>query len=100
MCMCVLVDLDVPKDFVVLRLSRRLALDARAAILVVKVLRKIADTGRTVIATIHQPSSPVFDLFVSRNHFSSPLMIMRSLCLGLTYYCDVQCCFSRMICAC
>ena len=38
-------------------------LDARAALLVTKTLRRIADTGRTVIATIHQPSSSVFELF-------------------------------------
>jgi hypothetical protein len=40
-------------------------LDARSALLVVKLLRKIADTGRTVCCTIHQPSSSVFSLFVS-----------------------------------
>jgi ABC-type multidrug transport system ATPase subunit len=40
-------------------------LDARSALLVVKLLRKVADQGRTVCATIHQPSSAVFELFVS-----------------------------------
>ncbi len=30
-----------------------------------KLLRKIADQGRTICATIHQPSSAVFDMFVS-----------------------------------
>jgi hypothetical protein len=40
-------------------------LDARSALLVVKLLRKVADQGRTICATIHQPSSAVFDLFVS-----------------------------------
>ena len=40
-------------------------LDARAALLVVKTLRKITDQGRTVVATIHQPSSAVFEMFVS-----------------------------------
>ena len=30
-----------------------------------KTLRKIADGGRTICATIHQPSSAVFDMFVS-----------------------------------
>jgi ABC-type multidrug transport system ATPase subunit len=38
-------------------------LDARAAAIVVKALRRIADTGRTVIATIHQPSLTVFEMF-------------------------------------
>lgn len=38
-------------------------LDARAAAIVVRALRNIADTGRTVIATIHQPSLAVFEMF-------------------------------------
>uniref|UniRef100_A0A7S4JUM9 ABC transporter domain-containing protein n=1 Tax=Odontella aurita TaxID=265563 RepID=A0A7S4JUM9_9STRA len=38
-------------------------LDSRAALIVVKSLRKIASTGRTVCATIHQPSSAVFEMF-------------------------------------
>ena len=38
-------------------------LDARAALLVVNALRKMADQGRTIVATIHQPSSTVFDTF-------------------------------------
>ena len=38
-------------------------LDARAALIVCRALRAIADTGRTVIATIHQPSLAVFELF-------------------------------------
>ena len=38
-------------------------LDARAALLVVNALREIADQGRTIVATIHQPSSTVFDMF-------------------------------------
>jgi len=38
-------------------------LDSRAALIVCRALRTIASTGRTVIATIHQPSSAVFELF-------------------------------------
>lgn len=38
-------------------------LDARSALLVVRTLRTIADAGRTICATIHQPSSTVFDMF-------------------------------------
>jgi len=38
-------------------------LDSRAALLVMNCLRKITDTGRTIVATIHQPSSQVFDMF-------------------------------------
>lgn len=43
--------------------SKTKGLDARAALLVMNALRKIASTGRTVVATIHQPSSTVFDMF-------------------------------------
>jgi ABC-type multidrug transport system ATPase subunit len=38
-------------------------LDARAALLVMTAMKKMAETGRTVVATIHQPSSAVFDMF-------------------------------------
>lgn len=38
-------------------------LDARAALLVMTALKKMCDTGRTIVATIHQPSSAVFDMF-------------------------------------
>ena len=38
-------------------------LDARAALLVMTALKKMCDTGRTVVATIHHPSSAVFDMF-------------------------------------
>jgi ABC-type multidrug transport system ATPase subunit len=35
-------------------------LDARAAAVVMRVIRNVANTGRTVVATIHQPSAEVF----------------------------------------
>jgi ABC-type multidrug transport system ATPase subunit len=38
-------------------------LDARSAQIVVRVLKKIALAGRTICATIHQPSSSVFGMF-------------------------------------
>ena len=38
-------------------------LDARAAALVIREVRKIADTGRSVITTIHQPNSDIFFTF-------------------------------------
>jgi ABC-type multidrug transport system ATPase subunit/ABC-type multidrug transport system permease subunit len=38
-------------------------LDARSAKLIMDGVRKVADTGRTVVCTIHQPSSDVFYLF-------------------------------------
>ena len=40
-------------------------LDARNALMIVRTLRKIASGGRTVVTTIHQPSSAVFGMFVS-----------------------------------
>eukprot|EP00871_Galdieria_phlegrea_P002260 jgi/Galph1/3034/GphlegSOOS_G1687.1 len=38
-------------------------LDCRAAWLVMRTVRKVADTGRTVICTIHQPSTELFEMF-------------------------------------
>jgi energy-coupling factor transporter ATP-binding protein EcfA2 len=38
-------------------------LDSRAALIVMRVVKKIVRTGRTVLCTIHQPSSEVFFLF-------------------------------------
>ena len=38
-------------------------LDSRGALVVIRALRRIADSGRTVVATIHQPSAAVFDMF-------------------------------------
>ncbi|RLN43954.1 hypothetical protein BBJ28_00017245, partial [Nothophytophthora sp. Chile5] len=40
-------------------------LDARSAKLIMDGVRKVADTGRTIICTIHQPSAEVFYLFDS-----------------------------------
>jgi ABC-type multidrug transport system ATPase subunit/ABC-type multidrug transport system permease subunit len=40
-------------------------LDARSAKLIMNGVRKIADSGRTIVCTIHQPSSEVFSLFDS-----------------------------------
>ena len=37
-------------------------LDARAAGTVMHVVRNIADTGRTVVCTIHQPSTNIFEV--------------------------------------
>jgi ABC-type multidrug transport system ATPase subunit/ABC-type multidrug transport system permease subunit len=38
-------------------------LDARAAIIVMQSIRKISSTGRSVMCTIHQPSSFLFEMF-------------------------------------
>lgn len=38
-------------------------LDSRGAMVVMRAMKRIADTGRTVCATIHQPSAAVFELF-------------------------------------
>ncbi|GAB9464973.1 Atp-binding protein [Globisporangium polare] len=40
-------------------------LDARSAKMIMDGVRKVADSGRTVVCTIHQPSSEVFFLFDS-----------------------------------
>ncbi|KAF5739958.1 Pleiotropic drug resistance 9 [Tripterygium wilfordii] len=38
-------------------------LDARAAATVMRVVKNVADTGRTVVCTIHQPSIDIFEVF-------------------------------------
>jgi len=38
-------------------------LDARAAAIVMRSMRNIVDTGRTVVCTIHQPRIDIFDAF-------------------------------------
>ncbi|XP_074347455.1 pleiotropic drug resistance protein 3-like [Apium graveolens] len=38
-------------------------LDARAAAIVMRVVKNIADTGRTIVCTIHQPSINIFEAF-------------------------------------
>lgn len=38
-------------------------LDSRSALAVVRVIRQVARTGRSVVCTIHQPSTEVFQLF-------------------------------------
>ncbi|KAK9797350.1 hypothetical protein WJX73_000657 [Symbiochloris irregularis] len=38
-------------------------LDARAAAVVIRVVRNIVNTGRTIVCTIHQPSTAVFEQF-------------------------------------
>jgi len=38
-------------------------LDSRGALVVMRAMKRIADTGRTVCATIHQPSATVFEMF-------------------------------------
>jgi ABC-type multidrug transport system ATPase subunit/ABC-type multidrug transport system permease subunit len=40
-------------------------LDARSAKLIMDGVRKVADTGRTIVCTIHQPSAMVFTVFDS-----------------------------------
>ncbi|WOH13107.1 hypothetical protein DCAR_0832616 [Daucus carota subsp. sativus] len=38
-------------------------LDARAAAIVMRTVKNVADTGRTVVCTIHQPSIDIFEAF-------------------------------------
>ena len=38
-------------------------LDARAAAIVMRIVRNTVDTGRTVVCTIHQPSMDIFESF-------------------------------------
>jgi ABC-type multidrug transport system ATPase subunit len=38
-------------------------LDARAAAVIMRVVKNIVSTGRTVVCTIHQPSTDIFEAF-------------------------------------
>jgi ABC-type multidrug transport system ATPase subunit len=38
-------------------------LDARAAAIVMRAVRNVSNTGRTVVVTIHQPSIDIFEAF-------------------------------------
>lgn len=38
-------------------------LDARAAAIVMRVVKNIVETGRTIVCTIHQPSIDIFEAF-------------------------------------
>ncbi|KAL8114978.1 hypothetical protein AgCh_021704 [Apium graveolens] len=41
-------------------------LDARAAAIVMRAVKNVADTGRTIVCTIHQPSTDIFEAFDER----------------------------------
>ena len=69
-----LVDTWVPNPGLPIRLfcnsaapvSARAGLDARAANIVMRVVRAIADTGRTIVCTIHQPAIDIFEVRAPR----------------------------------
>ena len=42
--------------------ASRAGLDARAANIVMRVVRNVADTGRTIVCTIHQPAIDIFEV--------------------------------------
>lgn len=44
-------------------------LDARAAAIVMRAVKNVADTGRTIVCTIHQPSIAIFEAFDEVNLF-------------------------------
>ena len=41
-------------------------LDARAAAVVMRVVRNIVDAGRTITCTVHQPSIDIFEVAAAR----------------------------------
>ena len=46
-----------------LRVCAVTGLDARAAAIVMRTVRNIVNTGRTIVCTIHQPSIDIFESF-------------------------------------
>lgn len=43
-------------------------LDARAAAIVMRAVKNVSETGRTVVCTIHQPSIDIFETFDEVKH--------------------------------
>ena len=43
-------------------IARHAGLDARAAAIVMRVVRNIVNTGRTIACTIHQPAIDIFEV--------------------------------------
>lgn len=50
-------------------------LDARAAAIVMRAVKNVADTGRTIVCTIHQPSIDIFESFDEVRHINVILKI-------------------------
>lgn len=55
-------------------------LDARAASVVMQVLRNIVDTGIAVVCTIHQPSIDIFESFDEVNYREIPTCLGYNSC--------------------
>ncbi|EIE25913.1 ATP-binding cassette transporter [Coccomyxa subellipsoidea C-169] len=68
----------IPNPSVVLMDEPTTGLDARAAAIVMRVVRNIVDTGRTITCTVHQPSIEIFEAF------DELLLLKRG---GQTIYC-------------
>ncbi|KAH9670369.1 ABC transporter G family member 33 [Citrus sinensis] len=49
-------------------------LDARAAAIVMRAVKNVADTGRTIVCTIHQPSIDIFESFDEVRHINLILL--------------------------
>lgn len=74
-------------------------LDARAAAIVMRTVRNIVNTGRTIVCTIHQPSIDIFESFdevllilISRNPYHTSLIIIitvhnHTVYSHITYWC-------------
>lgn len=45
-------------------------LDARAAAIVIRAIKNVVVTGRTVVCTIHQPSIDIFEAFDEVGYFA------------------------------
>lgn len=50
-------------------------LDARAAAIVMRAVKNVADMGRTIVCTIHQPSIDIFESFDEVKHQDPPTLI-------------------------
>jgi ABC-type multidrug transport system ATPase subunit len=66
-------------------------LDARSAAIVMRTVRNIVNTGRTIVCTIHQPSIDIFESFDEVKLKMKSQSLLKILCILL----GTVCCFTH-----
>ena len=64
-------------------------LDARAAAIVMRAVKNVVETGRTVVCTIHQPSIDIFEAFDDVRLWSPSIYLMKILKRKLNGMCVI-----------
>ena len=79
-------------------------LDARAAAIVMRTVRNIVNTGRTIVCTIHQPSIDIFESFDEllllkrggQTIYAGDLPLLTLLHVYVTIVRRAKCCWAHM----